>query len=542
MLLKNNSYNTEKTAPTRLDFFGRFQRLLGPLTISQRLLGMASGILSGIVFAYILYTQLPPTTPTNLAYAGMLLAFALGYVIFDGFYIYIAETWFRMARDGSFKTDKSHAIMFVFLFCIGGAIWYIDFINSTKAGEILGGKTAERPNLAATDTLIAMHTKQTQTITQGITAQTQLYNSALQNQITAKQKVYDAKIQAKQAEKTPYSKLANEGNTWAKNQIAKIDKSINALEAQKANEIAKAQTATAKNIEKTGKKTDEALATLTTQNAAAVETLNRYNNIRISQFETEYQKFSHLGWLITCFLSIAPTLVTLLKVLIEVGAGIAITTEVRRRGLGAIIAHKWQAAKERFYNLIDKEGALPPQPLQNTQTNPNPTPAIQTNQDPLLATNPTPQKQTLNPAGFYVPKDGFLKSKYTPDEDCRSCTLPTDTNPPQTPVITNHEQVITTAEPHLHISTISRISATTKALMSKLRKGNAPATNAARVHYLCDTLTQATLGNNVELSRKTPEQYTHNCQHITTTEQAYQYLNTHCSKTLAQIGETLPAQ
>lgn len=530
MLLKNNSYNTEKTAPTRLDFFGRFARLLGPLNISQRLLGMASGILSGIVFAYILYTQLPPTTPANLTYMGMALAFVLGYIIFDGFYIYIAETVFRMARDGSFKKDSSHAIMFTFLLLIGGAIWYIDFINSTKAGEILGGKTAERPNLAATDTLIAMHTKQTQTITQGISSQTSLYTAALQNQIAAKENTYNAKAKAKETEKARYTDLANKGNQWAKKQIANIDKQIANIQAQKAKAIATEQQKTAKQIEKTGKKTDEALSALTTQNAAAVATMNRYNNIRITQYETEYQKFSHLGWLITCFLSIAPTLVTLLKVLIEVGAGIAITTEVRRRGLAAILNHKWQAFKEWFYDLIDREGKSPAQqiPVQAVQSNPQTTQHTTTN----------PQTQTPAPQmGFIVPQTGFnpQNNQQTPpnQEDCRNCTIP----PAIPATITPQEQVITTHASPQYISTITQISATIKALMSKLRKQEgSPATNAARIHYLCTCISQLQAGSTViTIHRRTPEQYTTAAAHITTTAAALQYLQHHCAEQLAQL-------
>jgi len=112
---RNKSYIPEKTAPTRLDFFGRFVGLLTPLVIAQRLLGVASGVLSGIVIAYIAQQQLPETMPDLGVYAVMVSAFVLGFIIFDGFYIYIAETVFRMFRDGSWKQDWSMGIMTIFL-------------------------------------------------------------------------------------------------------------------------------------------------------------------------------------------------------------------------------------------------------------------------------------------------------------------------------------------------------------------------------------------------------------------------------------------
>ena len=65
---RNKSYIPEKTAPTRLDFFGRFVGLLTPLVIAQRLLGVASGVLSGIVIAYIAQQQLPETMPDGVRF------------------------------------------------------------------------------------------------------------------------------------------------------------------------------------------------------------------------------------------------------------------------------------------------------------------------------------------------------------------------------------------------------------------------------------------------------------------------------------------
>ena len=355
---RNKSYIPEKTAPTRLDFFGRFVGLLTPLVIAQRLLGVASGVLSGIVIAYIAQQQLPETMPDLGVYAVMVSAFVLGFIIFDGFYIYIAETVFRMFRDGSWKQDWSMGIMTIFLVVVGITIGVIDFINSTKAGEILGGKTAEKPPLQQTDNLIAQQTAQAQTLTGTTLQQATLISESVKSQISATESSTRGKIAKKEAEKSRYATLAAEGYQWAAGKIAAIDRSIADIEASKGKSIANIQSKAAKQLDKTSQSTDKALSKLTEQNAESVKVLNTYNTLRIKQFEDEYNRFSALGWLITAFLSIGPTLVTFLKVMIEVGSGIGITVDPRRRGFMAIISAKWLAFKEWFYDLIDKDGRI----------------------------------------------------------------------------------------------------------------------------------------------------------------------------------------
>lgn len=555
MLLKNNSYSTEKTAPTQLDFFGRFAPLLPALNASQRLLGIASGVLSGIVIAYIVYTQLPPTLPANIARLAMAASFVLGFIIFDGFYIYIAETVFRSVRDGSAKNMKFITIC---LALTGMVIFALDFVNSTKAGEILGGKTAERPPLQQTDSLITRHIAQTQTISAAVGTEAQLISQSLQNQIAAKESAAQAKIAAKEAQKNQYAQLASTGNQWANSQIAKINRSIAAIHAQKAKQIATLQQSAAKKTDKASADTKSAINLLNEQNAESIRIMNTYNDMRVSQYKNEYLKFSSLGWLISVFLTVAPTLVTFLKVLIEVGSGITISTQVRRRGLVAIIQNHWQNAKEWFYNLIDPEGqALFQAALQKHTSQYANTPEtsinnaaaddVNTNADadttPDAHTN-TPHKQPT--IGYFVPNEGFLNDAKLPEnaqnttlDDCRNCQLPP---PPANTVITDTHTVITTPQNGQYIADIARISAAIKALMSKLRHGQgAPKSNAARIAYLCIMLNQAAKTNApVTVQKRTPEQYKKQAEHIASTKEAIEFLVQLYPETLNAIGEGRP--
>lgn len=548
-LLKNNSYNPEKTAPTELDFFGRFSGLLGPLNISQRLLGFASGVLSGIVIAYIAQMQLPPSFPVSGVYAVMAASFVLGFIIFDGFYIYIAETFFRMCRDGSYRANKSMFVMAVFLFVIGGAIWYIDFINSTKAGEILGGKTAEKPPLQATDMLVLQQTEQAKTLTIGLQSQASLITQSVDAQIAAKESSAKGKIAAKEAEKNRFATLAADGNQWAAGKILAIDRSIAAIEAEKSKAIANVHSAAAKKMDKTNSSTDKALSKLTEQNAESVKVLNSYNTLRIKQFEDEYNRFSALGWLITAFLTIAPTLVTFLKVLIEVGSGIGIHTETRRRGFMSIMSAKWLALKEWFYDLIDKEGMVDV-PVSTVSTgstaggggstagggddddlDDDTDDDDYTDPDPATPTPPDEDKEPLKgkqpTVGFFIPKNGFGTQS---DDDCRNCLLPNDggsvvIEPEPLVITTKNEGFVSDDGSGADVVLIARLCANIKALHSKIKSddGNV-SSNAGRILYLADCLTVASQNQRLTVRRKTPDVYKQQTAHLQTPLEAMDYV------------------